>query len=253
MKDKKAFPENMVPLGNEPFTFSCHPGIACYMSCCRNVDMFLFPYDILRLKKSLAISSERFMRDFTRLGQGTHPFFPAVMLKLDETTKSCPFLGDEGCTVYHDRPSSCRTYPLERAVDRDPTAGDEREFYFLTDHSYCLGHKEDKKFTVKEWIRNQRIHDYNLMNDLWTEVDTLFSTNPWKGEGAGGPKQQLAFMVCYNIDGFRQFADENKLIQQYRVSKDWKKRIRHEDSELLKFGFEWLKLMLGGTSSLIPK
>ena len=243
----------MVPVGIEPFTFACHPGIACYMSCCRNVDMFLFPYDIIRLKKGLGISSEQFMRDYTRLGQGAHPFFPAVMLKLEETTNSCPFLGEQGCTVYHDRPSSCRTYPLERAVDRDPTAGDEKEFYFLTDHSYCLGHKEDDTFTVKEWIRNQRIHEYNLMNDLWAEVDTIFSSNPWKGEGVGGPKQQLAFMVCYNIDGFRQFLGENRLIQQYRVAKAWKQRIRNQDEELLKFGFEWLKLLLGGKSSLVQK
>ena len=253
MKDKKEFPENMVPLGNESFTFSCHPGVACYMSCCRNVDMYLFPFDIIRLKNCLGISSEQFLRDHTRLGQGSHPFFPAVMLRLEEGTNSCPFLGEKGCSVYHDRPSSCRTYPLERAVDRDPEARGEREFYFLTDHSYCLGHKEEKTFTVKEWIRNQKIYDYNLMNDLWAEVDTLFSTNPWKGEGAGGPKQQLAFMVCYNIDGFRKFFDENGLIGQYRVPKDWKQRIKKEDSELLKFGFEWLKLMLGDQSSLVPR
>lgn len=252
MKDKKEFPENMVPLTNEPFTFSCHPGVACYMSCCRNVDMFLFPYDIIRLKENLGISSEEFMRDYTRLAQGSHPFFPAVMLQLDAAA-SCPFLGEEGCVVYRDRPSSCRTYPLERAVDRDPTRGDKKEFYFLTDHSYCLGHGEDKHFTVKEWIRNQRIHEYNLMNDLWAEVDTLFSTNPWKGEGAGGPKQQLAFMVCYNVDGFRQFLNDNKLVQQYREAKGWKRRVKSDDGELLKFGFEWLKLMLGGRSSLVPK
>ncbi len=215
--------------------------------------MFLFPFDIIQLKNHLKISSKRFMRDYTKLGQGTHPFFPAVMLKLDESTNSCPFVGEEGCTVYHNRPSSCRTYPLERAVDRDPAVGDEREFYFLTNHSYCLGHKEDKIYRVKEWIRNQRIHDYNLMNDLWAEVDTLFSANPWQGEGAGGPKQQLAFLVCYNIDGFREFLGEHKITQQYRIPKDWKKRIHKEDSELLKFGFEWLKQMFGGNSSLVPR
>ncbi len=215
--------------------------------------MFLFPYDIIRLKKCFGVNSEKLMRDFTRLDQGSHPFFPAVMLKLDEATRTCPFLEEEGCMVYHDRPSSCRTYPLERAVDRVPAAGEQSEFYFLTDHHYCLGHGEDKTFTVKDWLRNQRIHDYNLMNDLWVEVDTLFSSNPWQGEGVGGPKQQLAFMVCYNIDGFRQFSDENKLVDQYQIARDWKKRIKKEDSELLKFGFDWLKLMLGGKSSLVSK
>lgn len=253
MKDKKVFPENMVPLGDEPFTFSCHSEVACYMSCCRNVDMFLFPYDVIRLKNRLDIHSEHFIRKYTRLSQGTNPFFPAVMLKLEETTNACPFLSENGCSVYSDRPSSCRTYPLERAVDRSPSADNQREFYFLTAHSYCLGHDEQKSFTAREWVRNQRLYDFNLMNDLWAEVDTVFATNPWKGEGAGGQKQQLAFMVCYNIDGFRDFLMEKKLVTQYRVDRDWKRRIQKEDTELLKFGFEWLKLMLGAQSSLVSR
>lgn len=223
------------------------------MACCRNVDMFLFPYDVIRLKNCLGIHSENFMREYSRIAPGPHPYFPAVMMKLAEGDQCCPFLGEDGCRVYRDRPSSCRTYPLERAVDRSPEKDADKEFYFLTDHSYCLGHREKKEFTVDEWIRNQRIHDYNLMNDIWAEVDTLFATNPWKGEGVGGGKQQMAFMICYNIDGFRQFVDEQNLLQQFRLPKDWKKRIKKDDSELLKFGFEWLKMMLGGNSSLIKR
>jgi len=253
MNEKKEFPENMKPLGNEPFPFSCHSGLDCYMTCCRNVDMYLFPYDILRMKQCIGIDSEQFMRQYTRFGQGPHPYFPAIMLKLDEQSKACPFLGEDGCTIYKDRPSSCRTYPLERAVDRDQSSASKGEFYFLTNHSYCHGHQAETTFTVKEWVRNQWIHDYNTMNDLWAQVDTFFATNPWKGEGAGGPKQQMAFMVCYNIDGFRRFSEQHNLLAQYRLAKDWKRRIANEDSELLKFGFEWLKLMMGGRSSLSPR
>jgi hypothetical protein len=91
------------------------------------------------------------------------------------------------------------------------------------------------------------------MNGIWAEIDTLFRQNPWKGEGAAGEKQQLAFMVCYNIDGFRRFMEQHNLLKQYRLAKDVKKSILREDSELLKFGFEWLKLILSGKSSLIKK
>jgi hypothetical protein len=87
------------------------------------------------------------------------------------------------------------------------------------------------------------------MNALWAEMDTVFSQNPWKGEGAAGEKQQLAFMVCYNIDGFRQFAAEHRLLKSFKLDKDFKKRIAKEDSELLKFGFQWLKLILTGKQS----
>ncbi|NNF46194.1 MAG: YkgJ family cysteine cluster protein, partial [Desulfofustis sp.] len=91
----------------------------------------------------------------------------------------------------------------------------------------------------------------NQMNDRWAEVDTLFGSNPWKGEGSGGPKQQLAFMVCYDIDGFREFAAAQHLLDHYRLSREQKKKINEKDVELLKFGFEWLKDILGSRSALI--
>lgn len=245
----------MVPLGNEKFHFHCHPGVSCYMTCCRNVDMFLYPYDVLRLKKNLKITSQQFMEQYTRLVQGaSHSYFPSVMLRLsDDELKSCPFLGEEGCMVYADRPSACRTYPLERAVDRSPENKTVRDYYFMTEHAYCHGHREEKTFTVKKWIRDQRLDDYNLIDELWTEVDTVFSGNPWAGEGSGGPKQQMAFTACYDIDNFRLMVAKHSLLDRFSLSRDLKRRIKESDVELLKFAFEWLKYFLGAPSSLIVR
>ena len=252
MVEEKNFPEGMVPLGDKGFNFLCHPGVSCFTVCCRNVDLDLYPYDIVRLKNGLGLDSETFMRTHTELKQGGNPYFPTVKLKLEEAAgeAACPFLGDEGCTVYRDRPTACRTYPLERAVDRQAQRGRTDDFYFLTNHSYCKGHAEEHHFSVKQWVRNQRLDEYNLMNDRWAEVDTLFATNPWKGEGSGGQNQQLAFMVCYDIDGFRSFVMENRLLEQFSLQRDQKKRMQRFDEELLKFGFDWLKLILGAPSSL---
>ena len=248
----KVFPEGMVPLGSSQFQFACHPGVECFTFCCRNVDMILYPYDIIRLKQALGIDSEKVLRTHTILVKGANPYFPTVKLKLlEDDKKSCPFLTSTGCSVYDDRPSACRTYPLERAVDRNSATNVVGEYYFLTNHSYCLGHRENYFQTVSSWIRSQRLIDYNSMNELWTEIDTVFSQNPWKGEGAAGEKQQLSFMVCYNIDGFRRFAEEHMLLNQFKLAKDFKKRIAKEDGELLKFGFQWLKLILTGQSSLV--
>jgi uncharacterized protein len=251
---QKEFPEGMVPLGNSEFQFACHPGVECFTFCCRNVDMILYPYDIIRLKQAAGLNSETFLRTHTILQKGDNPYFPTVKLKLTEDEqKSCPFLKISGCSVYNDRPSACRTYPLERAVDRSNSGGSANEYYFLTHHSYCLGHNEDNLLNVKKWIRNQQLIDYNTMNELWAEIDTIFRMNPWKGEGAAGEKQQLAFMVCYNIDGFREFVQSHMLLKQFKLDKDFKKRIAKEDGEMLKFGFQWLKLILTGKSSLIKK
>lgn len=244
----------MVPLADTVFHFDCHPGVKCFTLCCKNVDMTLYPYDIIRLKNALSLDSEEFLRRHTLLVNGDNIYFPTVKLKLlQNDSKACPFLATEGCSVYLDRPAACRTYPLERAVDRTPSKGKAEEFYFLTNHAYCLGHFEKKPFSVKSWLREQRLSDYNTMNDLWTEMDTLFQKNPWKGEGIAGEKQRLAFLVCYNIDGFRRFVEEHKLIGRFLLERDVKRRMATDDGELLKFGFEWLKLILSGASSLIKK
>jgi uncharacterized protein len=251
MNNHNEFPEGMVPLGSGNFQFSCHARVECFMSCCKNVDMFLYPYDIVRLKRCLQIDSESFMRQYTQLVKGGHPYFPAVMLKLNnDEDKSCPFLRENGCSVYRDRPSACRTYPLERAVDRTVAQGRHKEFYFVTNHSYCLGHHEDNLYTVTQWTREQKLDDYNSMNDRWAELDTIFSMNPWRGEGSGGPKQQVAFMACYDVDGFRSLVNREKIMEQFRFSKKQKTNMQADDVALLLFAFEWLKLYLTGKSSL---
>ncbi len=251
---KKEFPDGMEPLGNSKFRFACHPGLSCYTKCCRDLQLFLYPYDILRLKKRLGIDSEEFLNQYCGVVQGANPFFPSVMLMMAENQeKTCPFLGNEGCTVYSDRPSACRTYPLERAVDRSPERGRPQEFYFMTNHVYCKGHAEDREWTVKEWLRDQHLLYYNEMDDLWAEMDTLFSKNPWQGEGAAGPRQLIAFMVCYNIDRFRQYVNDHNLLDQYRLDKSRSKLIESDDEALMKFGFDWLKLILAEIKTLSPK
>lgn len=254
MNSEKLFPEGMVPLAGEPFAFSCHPGVRCFTVCCKNVDMILYPYDIIRLKGVLAVSSFEFLQQYTRLVQGDNPYFPTVMLKVrNDEGKTCPFLSEVGCSVYNDRPSACRMYPLERAVDRTPDRHRSKEYYFLVKHPYCHGHEENSTYTVREWVRDQRLDEYNVMNELWTEMDTIFSGNPWQGEGVGGRRQRLSFMACYDIDGFRHFVRENKIIEQFLVHKETRKRIAANDVDLMKFGFEWLKLLLTERSSLIRK
>ena len=255
MTESKKFPQGMEPLGGDQFTFACHPGVSCFTVCCKNVELDLYPYDIIRLRKRLGLDSETFMRTHTELKKGANPYFPTVILKLVSAgaERQCPFLNEQGCTVYLDRPTACRTYPLERAVDRNVERGRPHEFYFLTNHDYCKGHYEPQQNTVKQWVRSQQLEQFNQMNDRWSEVDTLFGSNPWKGEGSGGPKQQLAFMVCYDIDRFREFAEAHHLLELYRLNREQKKKISEDDVELLKFGFEWLKDVLGGRSALMKK
>jgi Fe-S-cluster containining protein len=216
--------------------------------------MYLYPYDVLRLKNKLGLHSSEFMHRHTRLSEESHPYFPAVMLNMAEQAGyPCPFLKESGCSVYKDRPSSCRTYPLERAVERLPEKNALRVHYFMTHHSYCKGHFEERTYTVKEWERDQFLYEFNQVNDLWAEVDAFFASNPWQGEGVAGPRQQLAFMVCYNIDEFRSYVTRHNLLSGFRLNKEQRRRIKRDDVDLLKFGFNWLQFVLGERRTLIPK
>ena len=243
-KEKK-FPEALKPLQyTEIFSFSCHKDIACFTRCCKNVNMNLYPYDIVRLKNALDVSSSEFLQKYVKLAYENNPYFPSAWLKLSETYKlACPFLSIGGCTVYESRPSACRTYPLQRAIDRSPEKGQSSEFYFLTKHEYCLGHQENIQIDVKTYIRSQKLYEYNLYNDLWGRVENLLLLNPFVSNDVDRQKQ-MVFMACYNIDDFRLIAEKNNLFKDLLISRSQLNAIMKSDTELLKFGLQWTENFL---------
>jgi len=42
---------------DDTFKFACHPGISCFNKCCGDVNIFLSPYDVLRMKRRLEMTS----------------------------------------------------------------------------------------------------------------------------------------------------------------------------------------------------
>ena len=237
-------------LMEETFRFDCHPGVACFTRCCKDADMYLYPYDIIRMKDRLGISSDQFLEQYTYRAFRDNPYFPSLMLKMsDDAEKSCLFLSSKGCSIYDDRPFSCRAYPLERAVARTGEDG-HTVIYFITNHFYCLGHKEYREWTVREWIEDQQIQMYNDMNNLWVDIDTIFRSNPWGSQGIDSPALKMAFMTCFNVDEFKKFIFESTFLSRFDISQ---KRINHlmeSDIELMKFGFDWIKFFLTGTGPL---
>ena len=114
---KKEFPEGMEPLGNSMFQFRCEPDVECYMQCCRKLDLILYPYDIIRLKNRLGISSDQLLDQHVDVVLRPSNFFPEVLLRMSENReKTCPFLIESGCSVYPDRPDTCRTFPVEQGA-----------------------------------------------------------------------------------------------------------------------------------------
>lgn len=236
----------------DTFDFACHSGVPCFTTCCRNADMYLYPYDIIRLKSSLKIPTDEILDRYTVAAFRDNPHFPHVMLKMSgKPDKSCPFLEDEGCAIYVDRPFSCRAYPLERAVSRYGEGENRDVLYFVTQHPYCKGHCENPQWTPATWMADQEMEAFNVMNDLWVDIDSIFRNNPWKEDsGLDSKALKMAFMACYDVDRFRRFVFESSFLSRFDISADRIHKIKTDDRELLIFGFDWVKLFLTNSGPL---
>ncbi len=100
------------------FQFACTKQVSCFNACCRDLNQFLTPYDLLRLKNRLKVSSSQFLKQYTTCRSGPETGLPVVSLKPQTAPElRCPFVTPDGCHVYADRPSSCRTYPWRDLPD----------------------------------------------------------------------------------------------------------------------------------------
>jgi len=230
------------------FKFSCHKGIECFSKCCADVNIFLTPYDVLRMKKALNITSEEFLEKYTVPLLLKDPKFPVVALKMtDDEKKSCPFVTEEGCQIYPDRPWSCRMYPLETASSKNKD--DAEEFYFIAEEGKpCLGMKEDKEWTVEEWLIDQEVGIYNKKSQPYMEItmQKVFR----EGKGLGPSKIQMFYIACYDLDRFRRHLFEGRFFHLFDIEEDVIERIKTDDEELLEFGAKWLRFSLFGEKTI---
>jgi hypothetical protein len=234
----------------QPFNFRCHPDIACFNRCCRNLNLFLYPYDVIRLKASLGIDSDRFLDNYVDVVLRDFNFFPDVLLRMAENEeRTCPFLTATGCRVYPDRPDTCRTFPLEHGLRYDSGCRRNEPVHFFRPPEFCLGPKEEVQWTIESWSKDQDSADYNKMTARWAEIRQLFQTDPWGSEGPEGPKARMAFMAVYNIDRFREFVFDSSFLKRFKIKSTVIKKIRTDDAELLKIGFDWIKLFVWGLAS----
>lgn len=172
--------EGIRPLTEGTIKFSCYRGISCFTACCADLNLVLTPYDILRMKGRLQLPAKEFIKQYTQLHEGGESAFPLIRLKMrDDERRRCPLVSPQGCTIYEDRPGACRLYPLGRGAAVGLPGREEREFYFLVDESHCLGFREEREWTVEEWIQDQGVRLYNEMNRPWMEIVT--SKHPQSG------------------------------------------------------------------------
>ncbi|MBN2124371.1 MAG: YkgJ family cysteine cluster protein [Deltaproteobacteria bacterium] len=218
------------------FRFHCHPGLSCFTRCCGDITIVLTPYDVLRLKNNLGISSDEFLEKHTIVVSKEKRLLPIVILKMDEGDKRCPFVTEDGCVVYPDRPWPCRMYPLNIA--------DDGTFHLITDSEHCKGLEETKEKKIEDWLAEQAIEPYEAMNELFAGITRPLMAQDLDIDNPDITK--MTFMALYNLDRFRDFVFSSSFLNRFDVEPDRVEKIKKDDLELLKFAVDWVKFGLFG-------
>lgn len=233
------------------FTFACNKGMKCYTHCCSAINIILTPYDIIRMKNRLGLTSDQFLAIYTKPEMLSRTKLPVATLKmLDDANQSCPFITPEGCAIYEDRPLSCRYYPLGTAAFREqeiqPTGED---FYFMVREAHCFGFESDKEWTVAEWRRDQGVEPYDEINKGWMELMLRKKSFGFEAELSEQSKGMF-FMVSTNVDRLKRFIFESSFLQKYDIDTDTLERIQNDEVARLKFGLDWLQSALFGADKV---
>jgi len=229
------------------FSFCCQPGLSCFNQCCRNLNLFLYPFDVIQLKHELGLSSDLFLDAYVDVVMRADNFFPDVLLKMtNKGMRPCVFSTASGCRVYQKRPYTCRTFPVEYGMQYDASGGKSELVGFFRPPGFCQGPQAQETWTLTSWSADQGADIYQRMAEDWSAVKGLFKNDPWGREGPQGNRAKMAFMASYNMDAFRAFVFGSSLLKRFKVKTALLKKIEKDDVALMRFGFDWIKLTVWG-------
>ncbi len=229
---------------DDDFTFQCRPGLDCFTTCCAGVNIFLTPFDVLRLTRRLDMDTTLFLANHTLALRGPNPVIPLVVLKMDpQNDHRCCFVTREGCRVYDDRPWSCRMFPLDLIGRQD--------FKIMADKSFCRGLDQPATRSVKAYLIEQGVV-------LSAELDAAYQEivdHPRMAElDVDNPKiSRMVYMACYDLDRFREFVLESSFLERFEIKEARLRLIETDRVELLKLGFDWVKFGLFAEKTIALK
>lgn len=236
--------------GKKVIQFRCHKDVGCFNACCKSIDISLTPYDIVRLKTRLGVSSGEFLREFTVPYEFEKDGLAGVKFKPVEGGTACRFMSEEGCGVYEDRPTACRYYPVALLSMRKQDEYIDRDSYALVKEAHCLGHLESRKLTIDAYREEQGLQEYDDLARGWRQ---LILKKKSSGPAIGKPSKrslQMYFMACYDVDRFRGFVESESFSSTFVLSAEERAKILGSDVELMQFGFRFLKQVLFGENTI---
>jgi Fe-S-cluster containining protein len=230
--------------------FSCHKGIGCWNACCSNIDISLTPYDIVRLKKRLGITSTEFLKEYTVPHEMEKDGIAGVKFRPVDNGTACRFMKPEGCGVYEDRPTACRYYPVALLAMRKQDEYTDTESYALVKEDHCKGHEVARSISIADYRKEQGVEEYDELARGWRQ---LILKKKSAGPAIGAPSlksRQLFFMACYDVDTFRDFVESDSFGKLFKLPAEEKAMLMADDVELMQFAFRFLKQVLFGENTI---
>jgi len=241
------FKSDVMPAVLEPnadIQFSCHKGISCWNACCKSADITLTPYDIIRLKDATGKDSSEVLQEHTVPFTMDADGMPGIKLRTTNDG-ACLFMDEEaGCTIYENRPSSCRYYPLGNLSMKKADQAHENQHFVLVKEPHCKGHEEDRSLPIQDYRKEQKVEEYDQHN---IEYFQLILKKKSMGPGVGKPPEmslQLFFMACFDQDRFRRFILSDAFKSNYILEESLYEDIQKDDIALMYFGFRLLRQVL---------
>ncbi|AEB09873.1 YkgJ family cysteine cluster protein [Desulfobacca acetoxidans] len=224
-----------------PFTFRCYPGVACFNECCARTTIFLSPYDVLRLRRRLNLSSGEFLQRFTHQIPDDASGLPSVVLTMTAgETRCCPFSSPNGCQVYEDRPTACRYYPVGVASQWTDQGLQECYVYFQEDH--CRGFEAGDEWTIEKWQQDQGVLPYEEFNREWKSI--VLRVGVRTGKSVSAKMRDEYYMALYDLDRFQRYVFDSDFLKIFAVDPEQLTRMQTDPEELLRFGYRYIKFML---------
>ncbi|WP_455234316.1 YkgJ family cysteine cluster protein [Thiogranum longum] len=233
--------------------FRCYKGIECFNACCKNIDIMLTPYDILRLKQRLDLSSTEFLAKYTYPFEFNKNSIAGVKMLPVEGGTECQFMTEEGCSVYEDRPTACRYYPVGLLSTRRADENFDRASYALVKEDHCKGHLEEREITIKDYRKEQGLEEYDEHGRGWRQLILKMKS---AGPAIGKPSQaslRFFFMACYDLDRFREFIKSEGFESTFDIDEATRKGLYEDDLALLNFAHRMILQIMFGEESIPRK
>ncbi len=235
---------------NHVIKFRCYKGIECFNACCSSIDITLTPYDILRLKQRLGMTSTEFLKQYTIPFEFNKGSIAGVKLLPREGSTACQFMTEEGCSVYEDRPTACRYYPVGLLSLRRADENFDRASWALVKEDHCKGHQEEREITIKDYREEQGLEEYDEHGHPWRQlVLKMKSAGPAIGQPSLASRR-LFFMACYDLDRFREFVRSEGFQGTFKLSEAELNELYEDDMALMKFSDRFVRQVMFGEESI---